>query len=57
MYVYALVLYKSNTGTSNDDIARRLLRKLKGADEAGPATLPWNNQTYMRCLQDMHWLL
>jgi hypothetical protein len=40
MYVYALVLYRSNTGVNNDDIARRLLWKLEGADEAGPAALP-----------------
>ena len=37
MYVYALVLYRSNTSGGNDDIARHLLRELKGADEAGPA--------------------
>jgi hypothetical protein len=38
MYIYALVLYRSNTGGGNDDIARRLLREL----EAGSAmtTLP-----------------
>jgi len=35
MYVYALVLYRSNTGGGNDDIARCLLRELKGADDAG----------------------
>ena len=35
MYIYALVLYRSNTVGGNDDIARRLLRELEGADEAG----------------------
>jgi hypothetical protein len=45
MYVFALVLYGSNTSCSNDDIARRLLRELKGVDEAGLAALPWKNQT------------
>ena len=43
MYIYALMLYRSNTGGSNDDIAPRLLKQLKGADEAGPAALPWKN--------------
>ena len=43
MYVYALMLYRFNTGAGNDDIARRLLRKLEGAKEAGPAALPWKN--------------
>ena len=43
MYVYALVLYRSNTGSGNDDIARRLLRELEGANEAGLAALPWKN--------------
>ena len=46
MYAYALVLYKSNTGGGNDDIAWRLLRELEGADEAGPTALPWKNQTF-----------
>jgi hypothetical protein len=57
MYVYVLMLYRSNTSTGNDDIARRLLRKLEGADKAGSAALSWKNQTSMRCRQDMHWLL
>ena len=57
MYVYVLVLYRSNTGAGNDDIARRLLRKLEGADKAGLAALPWKNQTCMRCRKDMYlWL-
>ena len=38
MYVYALILYRYNTGSDNDDIAQRLLRELKGADKAG-----WKN--------------
>jgi hypothetical protein len=43
MYIYALVLYRSNTSGSNDNIARRLLREFEGADEAGLAALPWKN--------------
>ena len=46
MYIYALVLYRSNTSGGNGDIARCLLRELEGADEAGLAALPWKNQTY-----------
>ena len=46
MYVYAPMLYRSNTGGDNDDNARRLLRELKGADEAGLAALLWKNQTF-----------
>jgi hypothetical protein len=57
MYVYTLMLYRSNTGAGNDDIARHLLRKLKGANEARPAALSWKNQTCMQCHQDVHWLL
>ena len=57
MYVYALVLYRSNTSVDNDDIARRLLRELEGADEAGPAALPWKNQTCTRCRKDVYWRL
>ena len=54
MYIYALVLYRSNTSVGNDDIAWRLLRKLEGADKAGLAALPWKNQTYTHCHQDMY---
>ena len=43
MYVYALMLYMSNISGCNDDIARRLLWELEGADEVGPAALPWKN--------------
>ena len=54
MYVFTLVLYRSNTSGGNDDIARSLLRELKGVGEAGPAALPWKNQTCTRCHKDMH---
>ena len=57
MYVYALMLYRSNTGGDNDDIAWCLLRELQSADEAVPATLSWKNQTYMWCCKDMYWQL
>jgi len=57
MYVFTLVLYMSNIGSGNDDIARRLLRELVGADEAGPTALSWKNQTYTWCRKDMHWRL
>ena len=54
MYVFALVLYRSNTGGNNDDIARRLLRELDGANETGRAALLWKNQTYTWCHKDMY---
>jgi hypothetical protein len=57
MYVYALMLYRSNTDGGNDDIARCLLRELEGADEAGPAALPWKNQTFSLFRRDMYWRL
>ena len=57
MYVFTLVLYRSNTGGGNDDIARRLLRELKGVDKAGLVALSWKNQTYMWCHKDMYWWL
>ena len=53
MYIYALVLYRSNTGDGNDDIAQRLLRELKGADEAGLAALQWKNQTFPQFHRDV----
>ena len=46
LYVYALVLYRSNIGSSNDDIALRLSRELEGADKARPAALLWKNRTF-----------
>jgi hypothetical protein len=57
MYVYTLMLYRSNTGAGNDDIIRRLLRNLEGADEVGSVALSWKNQTYMRCCKDVYWWL
>ena len=48
LYVSALMLYRSNTGSGNDDIARCLLRELEGADEAGPTGLLWKNQTFLQ---------
>ena len=57
MYVFTLVLYRSNTGGGNDDIAQRLLSELEGANKAGPAALPWKNQTYTRCHKDVYWRL
>ena len=57
MYVYTLVLDRSNSGGDNDDIARCLLRKLEGVDEAGPAALPWKNQTFPQFHQNVYWRL
>ena len=42
-FVVPLVLHRSNSGASNDNIARRWLRKVEG-DEAGPeANVMWKN--------------
>jgi hypothetical protein len=57
MYMYALMLYKSNTSAGHDDIAWGLLKKLEGADVTGLAALPWKNWTFMLCRQDVHQLL
>ena len=57
MYVYALMLYRSNTGGGNDDIAQHLLRELEGTDEAGSAALPWKNSNFSQFHQDMYWHL
>jgi hypothetical protein len=57
MHVYAIVLYRSNTGGDNDDIVQRLLRELEGTNKVGPATLSWKNQTCMQFHQDVYWRL
>ena len=57
MYIFALMLYRSNTSGDNDDIAQRLLRELEGADEVGLAALPWKNHTCTRCRKDVQWRL
>jgi len=54
MYIYALVLYRSHTSGGNDDIVRCLLRDLEGAIKAGPAALPWKNQTFPQFHRDMY---
>jgi len=43
MYIFALVLYRSNIGNINDDIAQGLLRKLEGTNEVGPTAMAWKN--------------
>jgi len=44
VFVLSLVLHRSNSGASNDNIARRWLRKVKG-DEAGPVVnVTWKNE-------------
>ena len=51
VFVLSLVLHRSNSGASNDNIARRWLRKVKG-DEAGPAVnVTWKNEICTRHLQ------
>ena len=57
MYIFALMLYRSNTSGDNDDIAQCLLRELEGADEVGLAALPWKNHTYTWCRKDVQWRL
>jgi hypothetical protein len=50
-FVLSLVLHRPNSGVSNDNIARWLLRKVKG-DEGGLATnVTWKNEKCTRCLQ------
>ena len=56
-FVLSLVLHRSNSGASNDNIAQRLLRKVKG-DEAGPtANVTWKNEKCTRCLQQAMFVL
>ena len=57
MYIFALMLYRSNTSGINDNIAQDLLRKLEGAHKARLAALAWKNQTCTWCRQYVHWLL
>jgi len=50
-FVLSLVLHRSNSSASNDNIARCFLRKVKG-DEAGPAAnVTWKNEICTWCLQ------
>ena len=49
MYVYALMLYRSNTGGGNDNIAQRQLRELEGADKVGPVALPCTGSCKTSC--------
>jgi hypothetical protein len=49
-FVLSLVLYRSNSGADNDNIARQWLRKVEG-DEAGLATnVTWKNEICTRHL-------
>jgi hypothetical protein len=50
-FVLSLVLHRSNSGASNDNIALRWLRKVEG-DKAGLAAIvTWKNEICTWCLQ------
>jgi len=56
-FVLSLVLHRSNSGASNDNIARRLLRKVE-SDEVGPkANVTWKNEKCTRRLQQAMFML
>jgi hypothetical protein len=56
-FVLYIVLHRSNSGASNDNIARQWLRKVKG-DEAGLAeNVTWKNEICTRCLQHAMFVL
>jgi hypothetical protein len=56
-FVLSLVLHMSNSGSGNDNIAQRWLRKVEG-DEAGPvANVMWRNEICTRGLQQAMFML
>jgi hypothetical protein len=56
-FVLSLVLHKSNSGASNNNITQRWFRKVKG-DEAGPmANVTWKNEICTRGLQQAMFML
>ena len=55
--VLSLVLHRSNSGAGNDNIARRLLRKVE-CDEAGlAANVTWMNEKCTQHLQEAMFVL
>jgi hypothetical protein len=56
-FVLSLVLHRSNSGASNDNIAQQWLRKVEG-DEAGlTANVTWKNEICTRRLQQAMFVL
>jgi len=56
-FVLSLVLHRSNSGAGNDNIARRLLRKVE-CDEAGlAANVTWMNEKCTQHLQEAMFVL
>ena len=56
-FVLSLVLHRSNSGASNDNIAQRWLRKVKD-DEVGPtANVTWKNEICTRRLKQAMFVL
>ena len=56
-FVLSFVLHRSNSGAGNDNIARQVLRKVKG-DKAGlEANVTWKNEKCTWCLQQAMFVL
>ena len=56
-FVLSLLLHRSNSGAGNDNIARQVLRKVKGDKASLEANVTWKNEKCTRCLQQAMFML
>jgi hypothetical protein len=57
LHLLSLVLHMSNSGAGNDNIVRRLFRKVKGDEVGAVADVTWKNKKCTWCLQQAMWVL
>ena len=57
LHLFSLVIHRSNSGASNDNIAQRWLRKVKGDEVSPGANVAWKNEKYTRHLQHAMFVL
>ena len=57
IFVLSLVLHRSNSGASNDNIAQRWLRKVEGGEAGLAVNVTWKNEICTWCLQQAMFVL
>jgi hypothetical protein len=57
LHLLSFVLHMSNSGAGNDNIVRRLLRKVKGDEVGAVADVTWKKEKCTWCLQLAMWVL
>ena len=57
LHLFSLVIHRSNSGASNDNIAQRWLRKVEGDEEGLATNVTWKNEICTWRLQQAMFVL